>query len=180
MTSSTRQANTRAKPRKPRSCGWVSRRSFNVKPAAAWPRSAAKCPRSTCPRAHVLAAPGRSDSGGHVSLGAALPSRDTGFRGGSRSASDLNAPCRSWGAGHRESREPRGNSGRLRRLPRALVGTSEESLAFIERHSLYGRGIGWNDVQLLVAARLSGQPLWSLDSRLAAAAIMLSVAYQSN
>lgn len=65
-------------------------------------------------------------------------------------------------------------------MPRALVGTSEESLAFIERHSLYGRGIGWNDVQLLVAARLSGQPLWSLDSRLAAAAIMLSVAYQSN
>lgn len=67
----------------------------------------------------------------------------------------------------------------LRRLPRATAGTTEECLDFIEIHSLYGRGLGWNDVQLLVAARLSGHSLWSLDSRLATAARELGVAHTS-
>jgi predicted nucleic acid-binding protein len=67
----------------------------------------------------------------------------------------------------------------LRRLPRATAGTVEESLDFIETQSLYGRGLGWNDVQLLVAARLSGHPLWSLDARLAAAAAKLRIGYQA-
>jgi hypothetical protein len=58
------------------------------------------------------------------------------------------------------------------RAPRP--GTVEESLDFIETQSLYSRGLGWNDVQLLVAARLPGHPLWSLDARLAAAASKLS------
>jgi predicted nucleic acid-binding protein len=35
------------------------------------------------------------------------------------------------------------------------------------------------DVQLLVAAQLSGYPLWSLDARLAAAATKLRIAYQA-
>jgi predicted nucleic acid-binding protein len=65
----------------------------------------------------------------------------------------------------------------LRSLPGACVGTSDECLAFLEEQALYGRGIGWNDLQLLVAARLSGTPLWSLDARLTAAAIELGVAY---
>jgi predicted nucleic acid-binding protein len=66
----------------------------------------------------------------------------------------------------------------LRSLPGASVGTTEECLDFIETYSLYGRGIGWNDLQLLAAARLSGSPLWSLDTRLNAAAIELGVAYE--
>lgn len=65
----------------------------------------------------------------------------------------------------------------LRNLPRTKTGTTEECLDFIETHKLHGRGIGWNDVQLLVAARLSGNPLWSLDSRLATAAAELGVAH---
>ena len=65
----------------------------------------------------------------------------------------------------------------LQHLPRVIAGTSEECLEFIETHSLYGRGIGWNDVQLLVAARLSGHRLWSHDARLAAAAIDLRIAH---
>ncbi len=65
----------------------------------------------------------------------------------------------------------------LRSLPRATVCTAEECLDFIEAHALYGRGIGWNDLQLLAAARLSNSPLWSLDARLAAAAIELGVGY---
>jgi hypothetical protein len=66
----------------------------------------------------------------------------------------------------------------LRSLPRTKVGSADECLDFIEAHSLYGRGIGWNDVQLLVAARLSGNRLWSFDTRLAAAAVELGVAFE--
>jgi predicted nucleic acid-binding protein len=65
----------------------------------------------------------------------------------------------------------------LRALPRAQMGNTEECLESIERHRLFGRGIGWNDVQLLVAASLSGHRLWSLDARLAEAAKELQVAY---
>ena len=68
----------------------------------------------------------------------------------------------------------------LRTLPGCDVGTTEECLDFIEAHKLYGRGIGWNDVQLLVGARLAGHPLWSLDTRLAHAAKELGVAHLTN
>ena len=67
----------------------------------------------------------------------------------------------------------------LRSLPRSKAGSAEECLNFIEAQALHGRGIGWNDIQLLVAARLSGNPLWSLDKRLRAAALELGVAYRS-
>jgi hypothetical protein len=68
----------------------------------------------------------------------------------------------------------------LRTLPRCEVGTSEECLEFIEEHKLHGRGMGWNDVQLLVGARLAGYPLWSLDTRLASAAEELGIAHLTN
>lgn len=66
----------------------------------------------------------------------------------------------------------------LGRLPHVKAGTTAECLHFIEAQQLFGRGVGWNDVQLLVGARLSRQPLWSLDARLAAAAAELGIAYQ--
>jgi predicted nucleic acid-binding protein len=66
----------------------------------------------------------------------------------------------------------------LRSLPRVPAGTFEECLDFIETHSLHGQGIGWNDVQLLVSARLSSQPLWSLDACLTEAAAKLGVRYR--
>jgi predicted nucleic acid-binding protein len=65
----------------------------------------------------------------------------------------------------------------LRAIRRAQHATAEECLAFIEAHNFYGRGIGWGDLQLLAAARLSGCPLWSLDKRLAVAAVDLGVAH---
>lgn len=65
----------------------------------------------------------------------------------------------------------------LRRLPYAAAGTTEECLDFIAVHRLYGRGIGWIDVQLLVSAALSGNLLWSLDNRLVSAATGLGVGY---
>jgi predicted nucleic acid-binding protein len=65
----------------------------------------------------------------------------------------------------------------LRSLLRAKAGSSEECLDFVEAHRLHGRGIGWGDVQLLVSARLTGDPLWSLDEPLVAVAAELGVAY---
>ena len=68
----------------------------------------------------------------------------------------------------------------LNSLPRTKLATQEECLDFIEIHTLYGRGIGWNDIQLLVAARISGNLLWSLDNRLSMAALELGVAFQES
>jgi hypothetical protein len=65
-------------------------------------------------------------------------------------------------------------------LPRTKLATQEECLDFIEIHTLYGRGIGWNDIQLLVAARISGNLLWSLDNRLSMAAAELGVTFQES
>ncbi|HEX4084718.1 MAG TPA: type II toxin-antitoxin system VapC family toxin [Chthoniobacteraceae bacterium] len=63
----------------------------------------------------------------------------------------------------------------LRKLRKTKMGSMAECLDFIENHSLYGRGIGWNDIQLLVAAVLSGNRLWTLDKRLLGAAVELGV-----
>ncbi len=65
----------------------------------------------------------------------------------------------------------------LLRLPRAKTATFEECLAAITTHRLFGRGVGWMDVQLLLAASLSHIPLWSLDRRLRDAAEDMGVAY---
>jgi predicted nucleic acid-binding protein len=59
----------------------------------------------------------------------------------------------------------------LRRLPTALPATHGEVLAMIERHALFGLGIGYVDAHLLAATRLtSGASLWTRDRRLLAAA----------
>ncbi len=62
-------------------------------------------------------------------------------------------------------------------LPRVKEGTTTECLSYLEAHQLFGRGIGWNDVQLLVAAQLNHFPLWSLDRPLALAAEKLGLCY---
>jgi predicted nucleic acid-binding protein len=66
----------------------------------------------------------------------------------------------------------------LGQLPQATVATAAELLAFIDRHELFGLGIGYVDAQLLAATRLTGTArLWTLDRRLAAAAERLGAAY---
>ena len=65
----------------------------------------------------------------------------------------------------------------LRRLPMAKGGSLEECLRFIELHRIHGRGIGWSDVQLLVAARLSGLVLWTRDRRLGETAAELGMSF---
>jgi predicted nucleic acid-binding protein len=55
----------------------------------------------------------------------------------------------------------------LEDLPSAIAATEAEVLAFIDRHALFGRGIGYVDAHLLAAARLTaGTELWTNDRKL--------------
>jgi len=66
----------------------------------------------------------------------------------------------------------------LQDLPAAVVGEHSEVLAFIERHALHGRGIGYVDVHLLASVALTdGARLWTRDKRLRLAAEELECAY---
>ena len=58
----------------------------------------------------------------------------------------------------------------LAALPSAPVAEHGEVLGFIETRGLYGKGLGWIDMHLLVSAHIVQLPFWSLDKRLAAAA----------
>ena len=58
----------------------------------------------------------------------------------------------------------------LRVLPEVPVAEHDEALAFVERHQLTGKGIGWIDVHLLASAHLARTSLWTADRRLRAAA----------
>ncbi len=62
-------------------------------------------------------------------------------------------------------------------LPHASIATDAEVLHFIDRHALFGRGIGYVDVHLLAAVRLTaGAALWTHDRRLHAVAAQLGLA----
>lgn len=63
----------------------------------------------------------------------------------------------------------------LRNLPAAVVASDEEALEFIDRYLLAGRGLGYVDVHLLAAARLSHASIWTADKRLQASAELLSL-----
>jgi hypothetical protein len=66
---------------------------------------------------------------------------------------------------------------RLRALPEARIARHDEVLDFIERHQLFGVGIGYVDVHLLVSTQLTpGSTLWTRDRRLSAAASRLGLA----
>ena len=61
-------------------------------------------------------------------------------------------------------------------LPQASLATDAEVLRFIDRNALFGRGIGYVDIHLLAAVRLTtGAALWTHDKRLRAAAERLRV-----
>jgi predicted nucleic acid-binding protein len=62
----------------------------------------------------------------------------------------------------------------LRDLPQASVATEQEVLRFINRHALFGLGIGYVDAHLLAAVQLTaGAALWTRDRRLHRAADQL-------
>jgi predicted nucleic acid-binding protein len=63
----------------------------------------------------------------------------------------------------------------LNALPQAETTTQQETLMFIEKNRLMGRGLGFIDVSLLSSAVLSGISLWTFDKSLAKAAVSLGV-----
>jgi predicted nucleic acid-binding protein len=66
---------------------------------------------------------------------------------------------------------------RLRLLPMTTAATDEEVLGFIERHRLFGAGVGYVDVHLLASTLLTaGARLWTRDRRLKEAAERLDIA----
>jgi len=66
---------------------------------------------------------------------------------------------------------------RLQDLPRASVASDRDVLRFIERHELFGRGIGYVDVHLLAAVRLTlNSSIWTRDKGLLTVANHLGVA----
>ncbi|TAK23075.1 MAG: type II toxin-antitoxin system VapC family toxin [Chloroflexota bacterium] len=66
----------------------------------------------------------------------------------------------------------------LATMPAAAIATDAEALAFIERHAVMGRGIGYIDVHLLASASLDGSArLWTRDRRLATVAADLKLSF---
>jgi predicted nucleic acid-binding protein len=64
----------------------------------------------------------------------------------------------------------------LQNLPQTTAASDEEVLRFIERHALFGTGIGYIDAHLLAATLLSpGSFLWTRDKRLLAESVRLGV-----
>lgn len=65
----------------------------------------------------------------------------------------------------------------LGNLPQASVATDAEVLQFIDRHALFGTGIGYVDAHLLGAARLmAGASIWTRDKNLLRVAKRLGLA----
>ena len=59
----------------------------------------------------------------------------------------------------------------LQHLPMATVAEPDEVLAYISRHRLHGKGIGYVDAHLLASTALTGgAKLWTRDRRLHAVA----------
>lgn len=68
---------------------------------------------------------------------------------------------------------------RLQRLPTIKTARQSEVLHLMEAHRLHGTGLGWVDLHLLTAAKLSNCSLLTLDRSLRDAAKRLQVATAS-
>jgi predicted nucleic acid-binding protein len=66
--------------------------------------------------------------------------------------------------------------GWLDALPAAVAAGDDEVRWLVERHRLWGRGIGWIDAHLLASALIGSSPLLTHDRALAAVAADLGVA----
>ena len=68
-----------------------------------------------------------------------------------------------------------------RNLPQLTVAANAEVLFLLERHRLWGRGIGYIDVHLLASVSLNPDVrLWTRDRRLQASAEQLELAFSVN
>ena len=69
----------------------------------------------------------------------------------------------------------------LQALPAATVASDDEVLHLLDEHRLFGRGLGWVDVHLLAATRLTPDlRLWTRDRRLHDAAVELGCAWSDD
>ncbi len=64
------------------------------------------------------------------------------------------------------------------KLPQSIIVDEEEVLEFIEKNSLFGRGIGYVDMHLLASAILSSALLWTRDKRLDEIAVKLGIGFK--
>ena len=70
--------------------------------------------------------------------------------------------------------------GDLKKLQQAVVATTDETLALIEREQLHDSGCGAIDMALLASVLLTPDTLlWTLDKKLAALASRLGVAFSA-
>jgi predicted nucleic acid-binding protein len=68
----------------------------------------------------------------------------------------------------------------LSMLPAAVMATDEETLRFIEKHRLMGKGIGYIDAHLLASVILTeAAKLWTRDRRLGAIAAQLRIGFEN-
>jgi predicted nucleic acid-binding protein len=64
----------------------------------------------------------------------------------------------------------------LATLPSSIVASDDETLHFIDRHRLMGKGIGYVDAHLLASVTLTdGAQLWTRDKRLATIGAKLKI-----
>jgi predicted nucleic acid-binding protein len=66
----------------------------------------------------------------------------------------------------------------IRTLPRLAVVSHDEAMALVTERRIWGRGLGWIDVNLLAAALVGGARLWTVDRRLKAVARDLGVGWE--
>jgi predicted nucleic acid-binding protein len=65
----------------------------------------------------------------------------------------------------------------LHALPGVIEYAPKYCLRYLESKRLYGLGIGWCDLQLLVSADHCAIPIWTFDTRMAVQAAALGLAW---
>ena len=65
----------------------------------------------------------------------------------------------------------------LQAFPAAVHAEHEEVMHFIVEHGLMGKGLGYVDAHILVAAALTQAPLWTFDKKLQEASSRLGLSY---
>ncbi len=66
----------------------------------------------------------------------------------------------------------------LSRLGRPPLATEAETMQMVEARKLWGRGIQWNDAQILASVAIGGVKLWTGDLRLYDIATEMGVAWK--
>lgn len=68
----------------------------------------------------------------------------------------------------------------LQALPMATEINFQEYLFFVEKHKLFGKGVGYIDIHLLASTKLSQTKLWTLGKRLSAIAVEFGINYKKS